>query len=64
MCADIFDRMGLTVTTDDASLRVAGRGTTFIFPLRGSNVPLKYSGREGTARLGIRHGVIDQAVKE
>jgi hypothetical protein len=56
MCADIFDRMGLSATTDDDSLRVSGRGTTIIFPLRGDNVPLKYSGREGTSRLGIRHG--------
>jgi hypothetical protein len=54
MCSDIFERLGLSATTDESSLRVAGRGATFVFPLRGNNVPMKYAGRPGTSRAGTR----------
>lgn len=55
MCSTIFERMGLSIMTDEASLRVAGRGATFVFPLRGNNIPMKYAGREGTPRAGTVH---------
>ena len=54
MCSEIFERLGLSVTTDEAALRIAGRGATFVFPLRGNNVPMKYAGRQGTSRLGMK----------
>lgn len=50
MCREIFERLGLSTTTDKVSLRVVGRGTTVMFPLRGSSVPLKYIDRVGTPR--------------
>jgi hypothetical protein len=54
MCSEIFERLGLSVMTDEVALRVAGRGATFVFPLRGNNVPMKYGSREGTSRLGMK----------
>ena len=47
MCAELIDRLGLTATSDEAALRVAGRGLTFPIPLRGNSVPLKYVGKAG-----------------
>jgi hypothetical protein len=55
MCAELFDRFGVSATTDDEALRIAGRGVTFLIPLRGTSVPMKYAGREGTSRRGIKH---------
>jgi hypothetical protein len=59
MCAEIFERLGLSATPDSVCLRVAGRGTTVLFPLRGSNVPLKDPARENrlpseNKRSGLR----------
>jgi len=54
MCAEIFERLGLSATTDESSLRVAGRGATFVFPLRGNHVPMKYPARRGTPRAGTK----------
>jgi hypothetical protein len=55
MCSELFDRFGVSAIADDEVLRVAGRGVTFLIPLRGTNVPMKYAGREGTPRKGSKH---------
>jgi hypothetical protein len=34
MCASIFERLGLDVQSVEGTLRVSGRGLTFIFPIR------------------------------
>ena len=63
MCADIFFRMGLTATADEVSLRVAGRGATFVFPLRGNSIPMKYAGRDGISRAGSTHAGSERAAR-
>ena len=50
MCREIFDKMGYSVVVDDVAVRVSGRGLTFIFPLRGSAVPMKYMDPVGFSR--------------
>jgi hypothetical protein len=53
MCSQIFERMGLSAIADDTALRIAGRGLTFVIPLRDNHVPMKYANRRGTPRKGI-----------
>jgi hypothetical protein len=51
MCAEIFDRMGLTAVADARSLRVSGRGLCYVFPLReDQNVPAG-GGRKSCRKL-------------
>lgn len=59
MCQSLLDRMGLSATTDESALRIAGRGATFVVPLRGSSVPMKYANkqaRSGSSRNPSRRG--------
>lgn len=56
MCREIFERLGLSTMTNEVSLRVSGRGTTVVFPLRGNSVPLKYIDRVGTPRCRVTRG--------
>jgi hypothetical protein len=47
MCAELIDRLGMSAVTDEAALRISGRGLTFLIPLRGNSVPMKYAGKKG-----------------
>lgn len=41
MCAEIFARMGYTTDVSGDSLRVIGRGLTWLFPLRGTAISMR-----------------------
>jgi hypothetical protein len=48
MCASIFERMSLDVQSVEGSLRVSGRGLTYLFPIRERTVKVRPDVPEGT----------------